>query len=307
MRTALISSPRSRKNRRDPGLAERVLGVMPQGSDLYSARTMIEMAQAAGDCQLKGVTCVYLLGGDGTHRVAIDALVTAYGESHLPRLVFLRGGTMNTMASGLGIPRRSPESLAARAASGQARTIVQPLLRIDDTAGPHYGFLFGTGAIYQFLAEYLDTENPTPLHSAATLGKTLLEAAGLRKEKILRRQHVSLCVDSQPATHNDVLCIAAGTIEHMGFGFRPFRGVVGTSGTFGGLSLFGPIADVPRMLWDLRLGRNLSARMVEHFQCQSMTLTQDNHEAIAYQIDGDLMPASPHIRVQRGPVITLVV
>ncbi len=234
MRCALISSPRSRKNRRDLELAARVLGVMPRGSSLFFARTLEEMDRAASTCQARGLRCVYLLGGDGTHRVALDALVQAYSEVQLPRLVFLRGGTINTIAAGLGIPRRSPEFLAARAARGGARAVAQPLLRVDDAAGPHYGFLFGTGAICNFLVEHLRTEHPTPIHSSATLAKTLPEATGLRQKKILARQRVSLCVDSKPGPRRDVLCIAAGTIEHMGMGFRPFRSVRGAQGAFGG-------------------------------------------------------------------------
>ena len=58
-------------------------------------------------------------GGDGTNHVTITGFLEVYADEPLPPLAFLRGGTMNTVANSVGVPRGA----ARRAPRGAHRAV----------------------------------------------------------------------------------------------------------------------------------------------------------------------------------------
>src|SRR6202044_3153267 len=115
-------------------------------------------------------------GGDGTNHVTITGFLGVYAPGKatigadacpLPPVAFLRGGTMNTVANSVGVRHDKPEGLLGRLLRAYAERAVSPLANVERhvmriagrDAGPggdatKYGFLFGTGVVYGFLAEY---------------------------------------------------------------------------------------------------------------------------------------------------------
>ena len=60
---------------------------------------------------------VYVLGiagGDGTNHVTITGFLEVWEDEPLPPLAFLRGGTFNTVANAVGVPRGRPDGILAR-------------------------------------------------------------------------------------------------------------------------------------------------------------------------------------------------
>ena len=78
----------------------------------------------------------------------LTALSRAYGREHWPRLAFLRGGSMNTVANAFGVPPGEPEVLLQRLLEGGARPVwPRATLEVEG----RLGFLFTAGVLVGFL------------------------------------------------------------------------------------------------------------------------------------------------------------
>ena len=166
----VVLNPRSRRNVRDPSAARRLAHALGDHGVVREARSRDELHRIAEDFKALSIDVLGISGGDGTNHVTITGFLNVYGARALPQLAFLRGGTMNTVANSVGIRRGKPEGLLGKLIRDYARRAVQPLanverrvMRIAGQSGrgePSYGFTFGTGVVYGFLAEYYAGESP---------------------------------------------------------------------------------------------------------------------------------------------------
>src|SRR5207245_1852501 len=135
---------------------------------------------------------------------------------------------MNTVANSVGIRRGKPEGLLGRLIRDYAERATRPLVNVERHVmriGEHYGFLFGTGVVHGFLAEYYRGGEPTPLVAAKTLargvGSTLVRGEMVRRMAQPFRGQVQFA-DGTRWEKRDFLAVAGGTIDQIGLGFRPF-------------------------------------------------------------------------------------
>src|SRR5262249_49137674 len=162
---------------------------------------------------------------DGTNHVTLTGFIDVYKGQHLPQIAFLRGGTMNTVANSVGVSRGRPEGLLGRLISAYAERSYQPLVNVERHVmriGDHYGFLFGTGVVYGFLAEYYRGGEPTPTVAAKTLlravGSTFVRGPMIQRMAKPFRGRVEL-PDGTAWAERDYLAVAAGTIDQIGLNF----------------------------------------------------------------------------------------
>ena len=143
---------------------------------------------------------------------------------------------MNTVANSVGVDRGGPEGLLGRLMRAYAERASRPLanverhvMKIGDATSSHYGFLFGTGVVYGFLAEYYANGEPSPLIAAKTLvrgvGSTLVGGEMIQRMARPFRGSVTLVEGGRTIDwpERDYLAVAAGTIDHIGLNFRPFH------------------------------------------------------------------------------------
>ena len=323
-RIALISNPRSRQNRRDPGLVRRLSGQIGAGAALLEPESVEELERAlAALVATEGRPEVLAInGGDGSSHVVLTAWVRCFGEAALPYLSLLCGGTMNTVASGMGVKRR-PEQVAAALAGFLSGALPEPLtverhlLRVDDPDrpdAPQYGFLFGNGLISNFLELYYEGSEPTPMKAAWLLvrGVASVLAGGLTGSGELGQrlmQPVSVAVASEGAEGADVpvrdyLSVAAGTVDDIGLGFRPFYESVRQPGMLHLLELgCTPVALVQNLpnIWQAQTiqAEGAASRVVTGFRLRAL-------EPMGYMVDGDFHRGSRDLRVSVGPLIRVI-
>src|SRR5262245_4832512 len=178
----VIFNPRSGRNVRDPRAAGRLARTLGDHGVLREATSIDELYRVAEDFRRLQIDVLGISGGDGTNGVTITGFLDVYEGSALPQLAFLRGGTMNTVANSLGIRRGRPEGLLDRLARAYVERASRPLQNVErhvmrlrgdaartisgNSAPPlaeKYGFLFGTGVVYGFLAEYYRGGDPNPV------------------------------------------------------------------------------------------------------------------------------------------------
>jgi len=303
--TAIIVNPNAGSIRRRPQLLESFRAHA-------SGETSVHVTQDAGDLELAaaraadlGSTLVGVVGGDGTASMTLTALARAYEGRRLPRIAFLRGGTMNTVANSIcGAARNRPLELLKRAlraakANGQSPVHTRPTLRV----GERLGFLFGTGVWSGYLAEYNQARGgqPTPLSAASVLGRALASAAvnGRTYERMLRATELSIALADARWDARAYMTICASTIEHVGLGFRAFHRARESADRFQILAIKGRAFDLMRDLPAIWLGHGMRADTAHAATTPWAELHAEG--PFDYAVDGDLNTAKGSLRLELGP------
>jgi diacylglycerol kinase family enzyme len=301
--TAIIVNRHAGSMRRNPALADRMRRLCGRNAALFVTRDAGELARVAEQLAGSGATTVGVLGGDGTASATLTALWRAYDRRPLPNIAFLRGGTMNTVATSIGISQHSPyellrRTLRAAAHPERARLRVRPAIRI----GERLGFLFGTGVWYGYIAESYAGGPPTRMTNATVLGRALASAAvnGSTYARIFEPHQLSVRFAEGAWEPRAYLTIAAGTIADAGFGFRPFHRAFQTDAAFQLLAIKGSALDVLRELPGVWFGRGLGGKTA-YDTVTSWAELRAAEGSFGYSVDGDVATAQGTLRLELGP------
>lgn len=224
---AVVSNPRSRQNRRNPAIAGQLAYLLGDRGQMAQPRGLEDLVETARRFRDQGVDVLAINGGDGTAHVVLTAFMKAYEGAPLPMVALLRGGTMNTIASGLrikGSPASLLDSLVSRYHSGEDLPVAERhLLRVGDE-DPQYGFLFGNGLLSNFLEAYYEGAEPSPTKAALLLARTCWSALvnGPLIQRLTRPAEVEVEVDGVKWPSNRYMTVGAGTVDDIGLRFRPF-------------------------------------------------------------------------------------
>jgi diacylglycerol kinase (ATP) len=253
----------------------------------------------------RGVGTVAIIGGDGTLSSVLSALHRAFGDAPLPRLALLRGGTMNTVANSLGIPRGRPEDLLKRLLSAKSGEVKRrATLRVQDRVG----FLFSAGIMVGFLkALYAAAPNRSGALSALKLlGRGSLEAltGGRLIEQIETPLLATLALDgeAQPARRYTVL--GAATVAQVGLGFRPFTLADECIDRFQVFAFHGSRQALVRQLPRIRRGLPIVQGL--GFDPLAQRLEVDAGDApVVYALDGEVCEARGTLTIEVGPQVDI--
>jgi diacylglycerol kinase (ATP) len=334
-RVAVLASPRARTFRREPSAlgelraTSQALGAtFAACDDAATTKAALEAAREAG------VGLIAVAGGDGTLGHVLAEAVAVYGEGGTPEAVpplgLLRGGTMNTVANGLGVPRGAPVArlrllaglmanwhsgghagLSGRWGPGAGPTPPEVRERPSLKIGDRLGFLFGTGVFERFLSAYYAKGHgsPTVATAALTIGhlaaSTLVGGAYARD--LGARHRLTLEVDDNLWPERDFLTVAAGTVPEVGLGFKPFHHADDFTGAF---HLIGVTAPAPSVVLDLPrvwLGRDLRPTCGRGVVARHATLTPPRGTPLAYMVDGDCFTTDGPLTVAVGPTARFVI
>jgi diacylglycerol kinase family enzyme len=314
----VVLNPRSRRNLRDPRAADRLARRLGDVGVVRQANSIDELYRIAEDFRRHDIDVLAISGGDGTNHVTLTGFLDVYAGHTMPQVALLRGGTMNTVANSVGVRHGRPEGLLGRLIRDYAQQLSMPLenverhvMRISPTDGAraHYGFLFGTGVVHGFLAEYYSGGDPTPLVAAKVLargiGSAMIGGQTIRRMAKPFRGSVKLG-DGTSWEERDYLAVAAGTIAHIGLNFKPFHRYDELPGRFHLLGIhttpWSFVKDMPRIHRGepMRPGKTFDA-----ISKRAMVRSADGH--MRYMIDGDLHEARGDIELAIGPKVKLVV
>jgi hypothetical protein len=335
----VVFNPRSGRNLRDPGAALRLARALGDRGVVRPARSMDELYRVAEDFQKLDIDVLGISGGDGTNGVTITGFLDVYQGSALPQIALLRGGTMNTVANAVGVRRGKPEGLLDRLCQRYVERAARPLLDVErhvmcirgeNARAPRhvasadgassvpplstkYGFLFGTGVVCGYLAEYYGTgEPPNPKVAAKTLlrgvGSAVVRGDMIKRMAAPFRGSVELD-DGTVWEERDYLAVAGGTIDQIGLNFRPFYRWGERPGALHLLGIhtspLGFVRQLPRILRAAPMGPGhtyeaLTARA-------TIRATGKGTAPLRYMIDGDLHECDGPLHVSIGPRVRIVV
>jgi len=305
----IVNNPRSARNRRHPETRDRLARLLGPDGEVRDAATPEALGAALDAFRAAGIDTLAISGGDGTNHVVLTAAVRAWGDRPLPRLLPLRGGTMNTLASNHdvgGSPERIlHEVLEARRAGRPVPLVERDLLRVEaDGAEARYGFLFGTGAAVTFLERYYATGRPSPLMAWVLVGRGALSAiwGGRLAQALTVRQPLRVEADGEEWPDASYLAVVAGTIPSLGLGFRALSRCAEQPGSFHAVGVHGSLAQVARLLPRVHRGAPWRRRAALDAVAREVVLEGDG---TPFMVDGDLYPAARRLRLSTGPGVTV--
>lgn len=336
----VIFNPRSGRNLRDSRAAARLREAVGDHGVVRETASYDELDRVARDFRRQSIDVLAISGGDGTSGVALTGFLGVYGNDALPPVALLRGGTMNTVANAVGVRRGSPERLLRRLASAYAERGAKPLATVErhvlrlrgegdlrraseDPTNSHasvppasagrdaerYGFLFGTGAVYGYLAEYYRGGPPNAVIAAKTLlrgiGSALVSGSTIRRMAEPFRGTVELD-DGTIWEERDYLAIAGATIDQIGLKFRPFYRCGERPGAFHLLGVHASplnfVGQLPR-IW--------RARSIEPDHAVDATTScatvRSPKSPVRYMLDGDLHACNGPLHVTTGPRVRIII
>jgi diacylglycerol kinase (ATP) len=307
----IVNNPRSRRNLRDPRIAGRLRALLGDDGEVIDASTPAELARAVARFRAAGIDVLGVNGGDGTAHVVLTAFARAYGAAPLPRLLPLRGGSMNTVAHGHRIRGRPErilrEVLVRRRAGHPLRTVERDLLAVSaDDGPPSYGFIFGTGAVVAFLDAYYATGRTSPATAAALVLRAIGSAiaGGPFAEALVQRQRLRVVTDGDEWPDVPYLALVAGATPDIGFGFKAFARCAEQPGSFHAIGLTAGLLPLALSLPRIRRGAPWRRALAQDEVARELVAEGDG---IRFTVDGDLYAARARVRVGTGPGIALVV
>ena len=308
-RLGVVLNANAGRTRRDPGLADRLRALLTPADLLVATRSPDELAAAAEAFRAHGVTHLAVVGGDGSASVTLSTFARVYAPDALPPISLLRGGTMNTVANGCATPRGAPASLlAALAPRLRAGRGLHTSRRSTIQIGDRFGFLFGTGVVEGYLHAYYANGTPTPLSAAGVLARGVASALVggplVRRIAAPCRASVSFA-DGGSWPLQDYLTVAAGTVDQIGLGFRPFLRCDERPESFHLLGIYAPVVAFARELPRIRLARPMRPghaleRVTDH------AVLRFAGGVARYMLDGELFESAGDLTLSAGPTVTLV-
>ena len=298
----MLVNPRSRSVRRDPALVDRLRRVCGDVGEVLAPSTPAELRAMASD--LAGRPRLAIHGGDGTGHQVLTAL---RGHGATPELMWLHGGTMNTVSRSMGQRGRPEPQLAAwvdelRGGPRLLRTRRWPL-HVDDG---NVGFLFGIGIVPRFIEAYESNGEPTPVRAAFTLARAVLSAftGGSFAERFFRGIDAHVEGDGVVWPRRAWRILTAGAVDQIGLSFRPFSGVLHRPGH---MHVFASASSPVGFARDLiPLLRGHPARDVGAHDQLCRRLVIEAAEPLQYNLDGDLYTVGRRVVVSTEAPVTFV-
>lgn len=304
---AVFVNPHSRANRKNPRLAARLARALGDSGRVIAAPSLPALDEEVRALAARPPSVIAVHGGDGTLHRTLSALVRVFGEQALPPIAILGGGTMNVVASSLGVRTRAIPLLERLA--GLDRTGVAPplLYRRCMRVGDQVGFVFGNGLLANFLVEYYGATSYGPTRAIWLLLRLLLSALlqGPLARRVFRRFRGVVVVDGQTLTFPDLIAIGAGTVREVGLGFKLLPQADDDRERFAVLAIHAGARALASDLLSVHRGRGIApsralSTVASHLQIRPL------EPDAPYTIDGDIYRVQGSLEIRVGPRVAFV-
>ena len=305
----VILNPHSRSNRKNPRRADHFGFIVGDKGSCHTTDGIEDVRNLAREFKERDVEVLAISGGDGTYHHTLGIFIEVYNGTPLPKIAFLRGGTMNVVATDLNI-QGTPEFLLSQLITRYHREEVlktRPVsvLKIND----QYGFIFGLGLVYRFVQEYYRTANnkPSKWHGLKLFSMVVVECL-LNTRWIAhncRSFDAQILVDEKEWPFKNYSCVLGGTVRSVGFGLNPFYAVYEDLSRFQMIGFSTPPRSTILNFGPYILGRPHPS---EHFLDSLPKNVQIQcREPQGYMVDGEFYGPSESINISLGTTLQVVV
>jgi len=312
----VIVNLNARKNKKlveqGVNLKEQFQGIINDWGILRLTHDLRELPMIAQEFKERKIEILAISGGDGTNQHVLTAFWRAYGwQLSKLKLLFLRGGTMNTLANSLGVIKGKQEEilkgLVAKIRQGEKLSFTEwDTLKVND----EIGYFFGMGLVSNFLDFYYDSSLGEPSILKAVklfisgIGSTLIH--GDLAQKFTRWLKAEINIEGNQCWQTNYSVIAAGTAESLGLGTKPLSLARKKPGHFQFLCLsLKPIFIVwrlPKFYLGLKI-KEKSGKVICRLAQRVLIKTKEPYK---YTLDGEMNGGPTEFLIETGPRMKVI-
>lgn len=308
----IIVNPYSRKNIRTNCESVRTFQKVGGSKvDVRATESLEHLDQVVHEFREEGYPYIGISGGDGTIHNVISRVINIYMPDPPPPLLLLNDGTMNNIASSVGLKGESAHILERflyyLTQWYYPRMVQRDTIKIDDK----YCFLFGFGTTSRFLNEcYSDGKGFRQNIQAfgKTFGEVLHSIMTIKNQadlSVLKTMDAEILINSRKINFHKVLLVIAGTVENIGMGFRTLYRANDVPGHFhclvNGMKPVDIVTHLPKFAAGHRVESNLNVDEV----IRKLEVKADGK--FEYTMDGDMYVAHERLIVETGVPVRLIV
>jgi len=301
----VVLNPHSKRYRRLPQRLDQMAFIVGEQGHFRATQSLADLESVARQFRDKQIDVLALSGGDGTNHKTLTTFIKVYGDQPLPKIAFLLGGTLNTVAVSCGI-RGTPEKLLMKLIYQyhEGEPFKTKAIRPACINGS-YGFIWGCGVIFRFMDAYYSHGQPSPLHAAWTLTRTIASALvnGRFASELFRRFDAEVTVDGKRWPYANYNAIYAGAIKRLGLGFKVFY-LIEEQNPFHIVAFSLPPRNVLRYVPKMFMGKPSGCPDLLEEGSREVKITLK--EPQAYMIDGDMYGPTDSFLITPGPELQII-
>lgn len=303
----VVLNPHSRKYKQNPAKAKKMSFIVGDKASCRTTQDLDDLRHVAQDFKDREIDILAISGGDGTNHCTLTSFIDVYGDKPLPKIAILRGGTLNTVANSFDI-KGTPEGLLSNLLVKyhedlpfEERSTV--LTKVND----EYGFIFGIGVIYNWMADYYKGLETSPLQAAKTLAHSIGSALvnGPFAMHQFERFDAEVTVDGKRWPFANYCALYSGTARSLGLNFRVFYLVDQDPTKFHAIGFSLPPRNILRYVPAMYAGR--PGGCPEMLEELASTMEIKLSKPLPHTIDGDMKKKTDYYKITAGPSITLIV
>jgi diacylglycerol kinase family enzyme len=302
----IIHNPFARGNIKRPHIADKLRRILGDHGHIFETKNLDELPDVVEQFLKQGFEILAVNGGDGSLHLALSAFIKVYKDRPLPRLLSLRGGTMNTMPNSLKLKGKTLELckkvVQLYRAKQPLEALKQPLIRLNE----QYGFMSGGGLAANFLDAYYSGTGTGPVAGAKVLGRAIASAIarGPYAQRLFAHAKAQITVDGKPIPFQEFTMFLGSTIREIGIGFKPTPRAYDKEGHFQFLATkIKPISVIPQ-LHKIYLGRDVIHP--EYFSQVAREVLIKPLGSLRYMMDGEIYETEGPIRMSTGPTVEVI-
>jgi diacylglycerol kinase family enzyme len=293
-------------NKRDKELPSKIKDIIGESALLRVTSELSELNDVAHEFSKKEIEVVGISGGDGTLHHTLTNLFHAYKEK-IPRVFFMCGGTMNTIAKASGLRKNQLEVLKKVKECLYNKIPVKVIKKNLIKIGNKFGFILGGGLVTSLLNEYYSGEERGP-KKAARVVWMLARAAIIRGKEYKRLFPVVrglVKADGIIRKFESLTAFLGATVNEIGLGFHiTYMGGKTENGFHFLASELSPFEYVLR-LPKLYFGIPIKSRKVFDRICERVEM--EFEDDVYYTIDGDMyLTEGKKLCAEFGPSIEIL-
>jgi len=303
----VILNPHSKRYKKNPEQLKKMGFIVGDKASCRATDTMEHLEEVVHDFKSRDIDILAISGGDGTLHCTLTSFIHIYGDKPLPKICLLRGGTLNAVASIVGV-KGTPETILSNLMVKYHEDIPFEthelmLTKIND----QYGFIFGLGVIYRFMEDYYSNPEVNALIAAKTLFKAIGSAIinGPFARGLFERFDAEVTVNGKKWPFANYSAIYLGSMEQLGLNFRTFYHVNEHPDKFHAIGFSVPPRNILPYVPLMYLGRPCGCpNMVEEPASEMIVKLE---KPMSYTIDGDMKKPLDTFNISTGPKITILV
>lgn len=302
----IVLNPHSKQNRMRPEQMRKIAFIVGDKAACAQTQDFDHLERVAQEFKDRDIDILGISGGDGTNHKTLTTFIQVYGDRPLPKIAFLKDGTMNIIASSCGVRGSSERIIANLIYKYHEDVPFETMTLRPMNVNGHYGFIFGCGMIYRFMDTFYQQGALSPWLAAKILARTV--GSGLVNGrfacKLFEKFDAEVWVDGKKWPFQNYSSVFAGAVSQLGLNFKAFYLVEKYPGCFHSIGISLLPRTVIRHLPCAFLGKPSKTPGLLEEPAKELVIKVA--EPIMFTVDGDKYGPVSEIKVTMGPEITVI-